>query len=241
MGFQDQDFPPLPDFAFKLNERVLGQLVGCLRILSRALLLLIVVGLFTALFPFQPWQPAWHLKLGQAGFEYGATCLLAFLIALLAEFFEPDVDRALLRRMRLLTVANLAIVIFLLLIPMQVVSYGQLWFDSASQTQARIGGLTDNLTKLRQGIRGAGSVAELNAVMLEVKATPSAVLSGLPLPEQKRRLIESMDLQQSQLSEQFSQDRQQKLISLFFSTLRGVLGAGILAFAFLGCKRLMAP
>jgi hypothetical protein len=195
MDRQDQNFPPPPDFAYKLNEVELGRLVGCLRLLLRGIILIILVGSFTALFPFQPWLPVWYLQLGQTGFEYGATSIFAFLIAILAEFFEPDINRAMRRRLRLLNVTNLAIVVFLLLIPLQVLSYGQLWIDSEAQTQASIGRLTDNLSKLRQGIRSADSVGDLNTVIRETKASLSPALNGIALAEQKRQLIEAIDQQ----------------------------------------------
>jgi hypothetical protein len=241
MNQPDRDLLPLPDFVFKLNENVLKQLVACLRLLLRGILLLILVGLFTELFPFRPWQPLWYLKFGQAGFQYGPTCILAFLIAILAELFEPDPNRARQRRMRLVTVTNVAIVVFSLLIPLQVVSYGQIWIDSEDQVKTSIATLHSNLAKLRDGLRAAGSVEELNAAMSEIKATPAAVLSGIPLPEQKRRLLESLDLQETGLSKKFSEERQQKLVTLFFSTLKGVGGSAILALTLLGCKRWIAP
>jgi hypothetical protein len=40
------------------------------------------------------------------------------LIAILAEFFEPDINRAMGRRRRLLNFTNFAIIVFLLLIPL---------------------------------------------------------------------------------------------------------------------------
>jgi hypothetical protein len=91
-------------------EPVLQQLVGCLRLLLRGALLFILAGFISAMLPFQPWQAMWYLRIGQTGFEYGITTLFAFALAILVEFFEPDVDRAILRRMRLLTGANIAAV-----------------------------------------------------------------------------------------------------------------------------------
>lgn len=237
----DRNLPHVPDFAYKLNESDIGKLVGCLRLLLRGIVLLILVGFFIALFPFQPWVPAWYLQLGQTGFEYGATSILACLIAILAEFFEPYINRAMGRRRRLLNFTNFAIIVFLLLIPLQVISYGQLWIDSKDQTQVSIGRLTTNLSKLRQGIQSADSVGELNTTIREIKANVSTALNGMALTEQKRQLVAEIDRQQLQLSKQFKQDREQKLTTLFFSTIRGMLGAGILALTLVGCKRLLRP
>lgn len=241
MNYPENGLPPLPDFTFKLNEVVLRQLVGCLRLLMRALLIFIVAGFLMAMIPFQPWEAMWYLKIGQTGFEYGVTCVFAFLLAILVEFFEPDADRAMQRRARLLTVANWVIIAFLLLIPLQLFSYGHLWISSKDQTRSSVGALNTNLSKLRQEIRGANSVGELNAAIVAINAAPPAALQGLPLPEQKRRLIESLDLQQKQLDEKFQQERQNKLLGLSLSTIRGVLAAAILSLTFLGCKRILTP
>ena len=63
----------------------------------------------------------------------------------------------------------------------------------------------------------------------------------LPLAEQQRRLIESIDQQQKQLDQNFERDRQQKLLGLSVRTIKGVLAAGILALTFLGCRRILTP
>ena len=141
MNQPENGFPPVPDFIFKLNEPVLQQLVGCLRLLLRGALVFIFAGFVSAMLPFQPWQALWHLRIGQASFEYGITALFAFALAILVEFFEPDADRAILRRMRLLTAANIAAVFFAVLIPLQIFSYGKVWIDSKEQTRSGIGAL----------------------------------------------------------------------------------------------------
>jgi hypothetical protein len=237
----ENGFPPVPDFAFKLNEPVLQQLVACLRLLLRGALLFIFAGFVSAMLPFQPWQAMWYLRFGQTGFEYGITILFAFSLAILVEFFEPDVDRAILRRMRLLNGATIAAVFFAVLIPLQIFSYGQVWIEGKDQSRSGIAALNTNLAKLRQQIRSASSVPVLNAAMRAINATPPAALQGLPLAEQQRRLIESIDQQQKQLDQNFERDRQQKLLGLSVRTIKGVLAAGILALTFLGCRRILTP
>jgi hypothetical protein len=220
---------------------VLQQLVACLRLLLRGALLFIFAGFVSAMLPFQPWQAMWYLRFGQTGFEYGITILFAFSLAILVEFFEPDVDRAILRRMRLLNGATIAAVFFAVLIPLQIFSYGQVWIEGKDQSRSGIAALNTNLAKLRQQIRSASSVPVLNAAMQAINATPPAALQGLPLAEQQRRLIESIDQQQKQLDQNFERERQQKMFGLLLRTIKGVLAAGILAITFLGCRRILTP
>jgi hypothetical protein len=162
-------------------------------------------------------------------------------LAILVEFFEPDVDRAILRRMRLLNGATIAAVFFAVLIPLQIFSYGQVWIEGKDQSRSGIAALNTNLAKLRQQIRSASSVPVLNAAMRAINATPPAALQGLPLAEQQRRLIESIDQQQKQLDQNFERERQQKMFGLLLRTIKGVLAAGILAITFLGCRRILTP
>jgi MFS family permease len=237
----ENGFPPVPDFAFKLNEPVLQQLVACLRLLLRGALLFILAGFVSAMLPFQPWKAMWYLRFGQTGFEYGITILFAFSLAILVEFFEPDVDRAILRRMRLLNGATIAAVFFAVLIPLQIFSYGQVWIEGKDQSRSGIAALNTNLAKLRQQIRSASSVPVLNAAMRAINATPPAALQGLPLAEQQRRLLESIDQQQNQLDQNFERERQQKMLGLLLRTIKGVLAAGILAITFQGCRRILTP
>lgn len=239
MNQPENGFPPLPDFAFKLNEPVLQQLVGCLRLLFRGALAFILAGFVSAMLPFQPWQAQWYLRIGQTGFEYGITVLFAFALALLLDFFEPDADRAVLRRMRLLSTATIAAVFFAVLIPLQIFSYGQVWIESKDQTRSGIGALNSNLARLRQEIRSASSVPALNATMLAINATPPPALQGLPLAEQQRRLIASLDQQQQQLDQTFERNRRQQLLGLSVRTIKGVLAAGILALIFFGCRGIL--
>lgn len=220
---------------------MLQQLVACLRLLLRGALLFILAGFVSAMLPFQPWQAMWYLRFGQTGFEYGITILFAFSLAILVEFFEPDVDRAILRRMRLLNGATIAAVFFAVLIPLQIFSYGQVWIEGKDQSRSGIAALNTNLAKLRQQIRSASSVPVLNAAMQAINATPPAALQGLPLAEQQRRLIESIDQQQKQLDQNFERERQQKMFGLLLRTIKGVLAAGILAITFLGCRRILTP
>lgn len=241
MNQPDNGYPSIPDFVFKLNQPALQQLVGCLRWLLRGVLIFILAGFLSAMFPFRPWQAPWILKIGQTSFEYGITALFAFALALFVDFFEPDADRAVLRRMRLLTAANIAVGFFAVLIPLQIFGLGQVWIDSKEQTRSGIATLHRNLAALRQEIRSAKDVPALNGAMQAINASPPAALRGLPLAEQQRRLIASIDQQQKQLDQTLVRDRQRKLLGLSIRTIKGVLAAGVLALTFLGCRRILSP
>ncbi|MFM7266782.1 MAG: hypothetical protein ACKOZW_14565 [Cyanobium sp.] len=183
MNELEDGFAPVPDFVFKLNDQMLRSLVACLRLLLRAALVFIVAGLLMAMIPFQPWEAAWYLKIGQVSYEYGVTCLFAFALALFAEFFESDVERAFQRRTRLLSLATAGVAVFALLVPLQMFSYGQVWMNSRDQTRMSVGSLNANLTRLSEEIQSARNLPALYAAMETIKATPPRELEGLTLAE----------------------------------------------------------
>ncbi len=233
-------FAPVPVFTFRLNDEVLRPLVSCLRLLLRAAVIFILTGFLFALVPLEPWKPTWYLTVGHASWDYGVTCLFAFALALLVEFFEPDVQRALLRRGRLLAAANLGVVVFALLVPLQMFSYGQVWLDSRDQTRMSIGALNAQTSKTREQISQARSVSDLNAAIADIDITPSPELQGLTLTEQQRLLIESLALQQKQLDLKMQSDQQETLLLLFARTFQGVVASGLLALTFLSCRHWLA-
>lgn len=240
MNESDDAPATLPVFTLRLNDEVLRPLVSCLRLLLRAALIFIVAGFLIAVVPFEPWKAAWYLNLGHTSYEYGVTCLFAFALALLVEFFEPDVQRALLRRTRLLAAANLGVLMFALLVPLQMFSYGQVWLDSRDQTRMSIGAMQAKASKARELIGQARSVSDLTTAIAETEITPPLGLQGMSLAEQQRRLIESIALQQQQLDLKVQSDQQEKLLVLFSRTFKGVLASGLLALTFLSCRRWLA-
>lgn len=240
MTESENAFAPVPVFTFRLNDEVLRPLVSCLRLLLRAAVIFILTGFLFALVPLEPWKPTWYLTVGHASWDYGVTCLFAFALALLMEFFEPDVQRALLRRSLLLMAANLGVVVFGLLVPLQMFSYGQVWLDSRDQTRISIGTMNAKYSKAREQISQARSVSALNTAVTESEITPPLLLQGLTLAEQQRLLIDSLALQQKQLDLKLQSDQQENLLVLFARTFKGVLASGLLALTFLSCRRWLA-
>jgi hypothetical protein len=240
MNEPETSLAPVPVFALRLNDEVLRPLASCLRLLLRAALVFIFIGFLIAVVPLEPWKAIWYLNIGQVSYDYGVVFLFAFAMALLAEFFEPDVQRALLRRNRLLAVANLGVVLFALLVPLQMFSYGQVWMDSRDQTRLSIGALHARTSKVREQISQARSVSALNAALADTEFTAPLELQGMTLAEQQRRLIEAIALQQKQLDLTVQSDQQEKLLVLFARTFKGVLASGLLALTFLSCRRWLA-
>lgn len=231
---------PVSVFTLMPNDEVLRPLASCLRLLLRAALVFILAAFLIAVVPFEPWKATWYLNLGQTSYEYGVTCLFAFALALLVEFFEPDLQRALLRRTRLLAAANLGALLFALLVPLQMFSYGHVWLDSRDQTRMSIGAMQARTSKARELIGQARSMADLTTAIADIEIPPPLGLQGLSLAEQQRHLIESIALQQQQQDMKVLSDQQEKLRVLFARAFEGVLASGLLALTFLSCRRWLA-
>jgi hypothetical protein len=94
------------------------------------------------------------------------------------------------------------------------------------------------VTNLRDRIRAANTSEQLRAAL-------GAGAEGLPpvpsalLGEQKTKLIESINLRLSQLRTRLNNERQQRLAALSVSTLKGILGAGVIAFGLRRTKQMV--
>ena len=113
--------------------------------------------------------------------------------------------------------------------PLQLISFGWLWFDSADKPSAQLNQATTELAGLRNRLNAAGSEAELQR--LQASTIPGLLPPLMPgsIPQQKAQLTEALDLSRSRLEANLSRQRTSAVANSIPGTLRVLLGAAIVA------------
>ncbi len=113
--------------------------------------------------------------------------------------------------------------------PLQLISFGWLWFDSADKLSAQLNQATTELAGLRNRLNAAGSEAELQR--LQASTIPGLLPPPVPgsLAQQKAQLTEALDLSRSRLAANLSRQRTSAVVNSIPRTLSVLLGATIVS------------
>lgn len=213
------------------------KLAPLLAIFAKAVVALFVISVLAALYPFQPWTPLWYLKVGQIAVDYSVSLLFGLVLALMALSAAPGnkklgISRRLVRRL-----STASFVAYSTLLPIQLFSYGLHWLNTGQQTQQAVRKANSDLSSLRDRINASSNNAQLFTIIGRAPSLTSANTNPSELTEQKKRIIDSLDLSLTQLRVRLQRERRQDLTALFMSTLKGTLGAAIIAFSFFRVNR----
>jgi len=133
------------------------------RRLAVVLEVLALLALVSGFFPIALSSPIWWLRLGDSLVNLAPVLLLAVILLRFASFTlnpDADEDRLTLTRQTVQLASRWGLV-FALLVPLQLISFGWLWFDSADKLSAQLNQATTELSGLRNRVNAAGSEAEL--------------------------------------------------------------------------------
>jgi hypothetical protein len=201
------------------------------RRLAVVLEVLALLALVSGAFPIAIASPIWWLRLGDSLVNLAPVLLLAVILLRFASLYlNPDADddwRALSRQT--VQLAGRWALVFALLVPLQLISFGWLWFDSADKLSAQLNQATTELSGLRNRLNAAGSEAELQQIQA---STISGLLPPLvpgSIAQQKAQLTEALDLSRSRLEANLSRQRTSTVVNSLPGTLRVLLGAIIVA------------
>ena len=201
------------------------------RRLAVVLEVLALLALVSGFFPLAIASPIWWLRLGDSLVNLAPVLLLAVILLRFASLYlNPDDDddwRALSRQT--VQLAGRWGLVFALLVPLQLISFGWLWFDSADKLSAQLNQATTELSGLRNRVNAAGSGAELQR--LQASTIPGLLPPLIPgsLAQQKAQLSESLDLNRSGLQTNLNRQRTSTVVNSLPGTLRVLLGATIVA------------
>jgi hypothetical protein len=192
--------------------------------------LLALLALVSGAFPLAIASPIWWLRLGDSLVNLAPMVLLAVILLRFASFtLKPDADqdrRALSRQT--VQLAGRWGLVFALLVPLQLISFGWLWFDSGNQLSQELSKNSAALTALRNRLNAAVSEAELR---LQASTIPGLLPPPVPgsIAQQKTQLTEALDLSRSRLAANLSRQRTSAVVNYLPGSLRVLLGAMIIA------------
>lgn len=195
-----------------------------------ALLAIFLVHLIPVLLQTNPLNPKWQGEFVDVLVNEGLLAFLGFVLMHLAAFVQPSHD-GLRRRLRLVRrFAVLAVVGYLLLVPLQLTSS----FGTFATTQTKRASYLEQgarLSEIREALLGATTVEDLN-VRLQSLLQPSLSSDqlGQSLPDLRKVLLKDNELEQQKLSELLIKSSEGEDFFVAFTRLGSAVGWA-LAFA----------
>lgn len=201
------------------------------RRLAVVLEVLALLALVSGAFPLAVASPIWWLRLGEALVNLAPVLLLAVILLRFANFTlnpDDDEDRLSLTRQTVQLASRWALV-FALLVPLQLISFGSLWIESGNQLSQELSKNSTALTALRNRVNAASSEVELQQI--QSSTIPGLLPPLMPgsIPQQKAQLTEALDLSRSRLQANLSRQRTSAVVNSIPRTLSVIMGATIVS------------
>ena len=201
------------------------------RRLAVVLEMLALLALVSGAFPLSVASPIWWLRLGEALVNLAPVLLLAVILLRFANFTlnpDDDEDRLSLTRQTVQLASRWALV-FALLVPLQLISFGSLWIESGNQLSQELSKNSTALTALRNRVNAASSEVELQQI--QSSTIPGLLPPLMPgsIPQQKAQLTEALDLSRTRLQVNLSRQRTSAVVNSIPRTLSVIMGATIVS------------
>jgi hypothetical protein len=215
-------------------------LASALSALALALFAFYLINVAGQVVPVRLAVPAWQLRFAQGAIAPAPIALIGLGLLQLASYIDRGNGALAARRRNLSSLAIVAAVGFLLLIPLQLhAANGSIRAMNAGR-EARIQQVRQNLTLMRQQINAAGSMEDLQTRIKEIQA-PDLILDvanlGKPLPQIKQALLASVDSSERQINRAIGGGSARRLWTVLQRSLQGVLSCLALAFGFAALAR----
>ena len=187
------------------------------RRLAVVLEMLALLALVSGAFPLAFSSPIWWLRLGEALVNLAPVLLLAVILLRFANFTlnpDDDEDRLSLTRQTVQLASRWALV-FALLVPLQLISFGSLWIESGNQLSQELSKNSTALTALRNRVNAASSEVELQQI--QSSTIPGLLPPLMPgsIPQQKAQLTEALDLSRTRLQVNLSRQRTSAVVNVY--------------------------
>jgi hypothetical protein len=201
------------------------------RRLAVVLEVLALLALVSGAFPLAVSSPIWWLRLGEALVNLAPVLLLAVILLRFASLYlnpDDDDDWFALSGQTVQLASRWALV-FALLVPLQLISFGSLWIESGNQLSQELSKNSTALTALRNRVNAASSEVELQQI--QSSTIPGLLPPLMPgsIPQQKAQLTEALDLSRTRLQVNLSRQRTSAVVNSIPRTLSVMLGATIVS------------
>jgi hypothetical protein len=204
-----------------------------LGLLSVVLIGAFIAAVLAAVLPLQLFNPAWQYGFSGALIDNAPVALLGFALLHLAVYLDPDNPTLQRRRRNLGRLAVAAVLLFLLLIPMQGLL---LWRGIGGLNQIKLQQqqiVSKDLQQLRDSINSASNSEQLlNSLPEAVRSSLGADSRQLPFAQLKRRLLADVAVASKQLNQRVDQPSNAELLSLWKRSLRVIVTSLFYTLAF---------
>lgn len=209
-------------------------------LISRGLEALVLLTFIAGAIPFALAQPIWWLRLSDSAIGLAPVILLAVILLRLSSVQGPSdpsqsghpskatIPGGPIPRLRFRTASRWAI-FYGLLIPLQLIAFTWLCFDSESQVNASIRQGETNRSALQRSLAASTSDRELQALLAGVNLGPLPAITAGSLADHKQQLAKAIDANGAAFSANLSKDRFAMLSISIPGTLRVLLGALIVS------------
>ncbi len=229
-------------FPNALREREAPALADRLEVFAMALLVLYAVRAAAGIVPFRPLDTLWQLSAVSALLDSAAIPLLALGLVHLAAYLDPGNVSLGKRRDGLARLAILAVLGFLLLIPLQAFAA----WNSVTSAQAVVRGqqatAERNFATIREAILNADSLEDLQGRLQSLQTLGLDVRFenlGLPLAETRRLLLTRLNDAEEQVKTRIRPPQPKAIEEVVWNSLKVMSSSAVfaLAFAFVAQRR----
>ncbi len=205
-------------------------------VLGLCLPALFVVSVLAVILPLKILDPSWQLRFGAVMVERGPLALLGVAMSYLASIMNPGDVQLRARRNALVRFTKLAVIGYVLIIPLQLAAVWRSTIVLSQQQNARILHAQQNLQLMRQQIEVASSFKDIQTRLTSIEAPNLPIESATlfkPLPEIKAALLTGVDQAERVIDRQSQASRRPALLwGVLQSSFVTVLAASIEALAF---------
>lgn len=199
------------------------------------LLTLFGIAVVGQLFPLRLLFPAWQLRVAGVLIERGPLALIGLALLQLAAHLDPYDARLQARWQQIGRLGVVAVLGFLLLVPLQLVAAGSSIQGMTSAQRSQQQRVDRNLTVMRQQIRAASSFHDLQQRIRDINAPNLMVEADAlrqPFPQLQRSLLAGVDQSEQQLRRGLGGDTSGRIWAVLERSGRGVVSALVLALCF---------
>ena len=210
-------------------------LAPALSSIGLGLLMLFTFAVLSQLFPLRLLIPAWQLRVAGVLIDRGPLALLGLALLQLAAHLDPANALIQARWQRLGRLGVVAVLGFLLMVPLQLVAAVAALQGISSNQRDQQQRVERNLNQLRQQIRGASSFPELQQRIRQIKAPDLVVEADAlnrPFPQLQRFLLASVDRSEQQLRRRLDGGTSVPIWTVLERSGRGVVSALVLGLCF---------
>jgi len=209
------------------------QIASQFGLLAVCLLMLYALVVLAASLPPRLLDPAWQLKFTQALINNGFLALLGLALVHLAAYVDPSNPHLIRRRNRFAALALVAVLGFLLLIPLQGYAVWRAIGNANSNQGTQLREVKGRIAALREAIKGSSSTNDLQQRLQNLRVAPlGAAQLAQPLPALRKTMLETLERTEIRAADQLKGVPPQGLWQIIQGSIRAVLSSLVLAIGF---------